>query len=182
MALCRRLKASGNHSNIALCSKPKAISHLSLKTHHFYPAVGDTLNAIMLNLFTHSVLLYIYGFVNFQFQHLTEWALHLPILKTLKQVQGDTVISAVGFKPKAASHLSLNPFHFYLAESLKLEAYCLYAALSLAFLAMGCSPVLIFFMLCVIYLGAGRFFCINVPMYQCTSIHYTIIQQPLKTI
>ncbi|WP_185095098.1 hypothetical protein [Riemerella columbina] len=28
----------------------------------------------------------------------------------------------------------------------------------MAFLAMGCSPVLIFFKLCVIYLGAGRFF------------------------
>ncbi|WP_018675768.1 hypothetical protein [Riemerella columbina] len=67
-------------------------------------------------------------------------------------------ISALGSKPNVGSHLSLNSFHFYFAESLKLEAYCLYAALSLAFLAMGCSPVLIFFKLCVIYLGAGRFF------------------------
>ncbi|WP_018675779.1 hypothetical protein [Riemerella columbina] len=161
MALCRRLKASGNHSIFALGSKQKAISHSLIKTHHSNLAlcskqqatshskltVGDTLNAIMLNLFTHSVLLYIYGFVNFQFQHLTEWMLYFPILKTLKQVQGDTVISAVGFeqqaishklkatsysklitshsnfavgfKPKATSHLSLNPFHFYLAVGSK---------------------------------------------------------------
>ncbi|WP_018675158.1 hypothetical protein [Riemerella columbina] len=102
-AICRRLKALGNHLIFALGSKQKATSHSKLKIYH-------------------SLL-------------------------------------ALGFKPNAGTHLSLNPFHFYLAESLKLEAYCLYAALSLAFLAMGCSPVLIFFKLCVIYLGAGRFLC-----------------------
>ncbi|WP_018675778.1 hypothetical protein [Riemerella columbina] len=47
-----------------------------------------------------------------------------------------------------------------LALGLKPTAYSQnIAALSLAFFAMGCSPVLIFFKLCVIYLGAGRFLC-----------------------